>query len=74
MLDRANAKFKLGLEWQEMDIGLAARRQRPEFGQAAKAVEAAIDASLQAPATRTPDLGGKLGTKAFSQHIARLVG
>jgi len=56
------------LEW------LAARHKRPEFEQAAKAIEAAIDAALQKPETRTPDLGGKLGTKAFGKHIAAAIG
>jgi 3-isopropylmalate dehydrogenase len=53
---------------------LAARHRRPEFERAAKAIEAAIDAALQAPQTRTPDLGGKLGTRAFGRHIAGQVG
>jgi isocitrate/isopropylmalate dehydrogenase len=48
---------------------LAARHQRPEFAQAAQAIEAAIDAALQSPDTRTPDLQGKLGTQAFARHI-----
>jgi isocitrate/isopropylmalate dehydrogenase len=52
------------LEW------LAERHKRSEFAQAAKAIEAAIDAALQSPATRTADLGGKLGTQAFAKHIA----
>src|SRR5688500_15091883 len=52
------------LEW------LAERHKRPEFSQAAKAIEAAIDAALQSPETRTRDLGGKLGTKAFAKHVA----
>ena len=56
------------LEW------LATRHKRPEFDQAAKAIEAAIDAALQKPETRTPDLGGKLGTKAFGKHIASAIG
>ncbi len=51
------------LEW------LAARHKRPEFGTAAKAIEAAIDASLQSPDTRTPDLDGKLGTRAYARHL-----
>jgi isocitrate/isopropylmalate dehydrogenase len=56
------------LEW------LAARHQRPEFDQAAKAIESAIDAALQSADTRTPDLKGKLGTKAFGKHIAAAIG
>jgi isocitrate/isopropylmalate dehydrogenase len=53
---------------------LAARHQRPEFAQAAQAVESAIDAALQSPDTRTPDLQGKLGTQAFGKHIAQRIG
>ena len=56
------------LEW------LSARHKRPEFEQAAKAIEAAIDAALQSADTRTRDLNGKLGTKAFGKRIAGLVG
>ncbi len=52
------------LEW------LAMRHQRPEFDAAARAIEAAIDAALQSPDTRTVDLGGTLGTRAFSAKIA----
>ena len=37
---------------------------------AADGIEAAIDAALTAPETRTPDLGGALGTQAFAAHIA----
>jgi isocitrate/isopropylmalate dehydrogenase len=53
---------------------LAARHQRPEFAQAAHAIEAAIDAALQSPDTRTPDLQGKLGTQAFARHIVERLG
>jgi len=71
--DRANPTSLLlsagmMLEW------LAARHQRPEFDQAARAIEKAIDAALQKPETRTPDLQGKLGTKAFGKHIAGAIG
>ena len=55
------------LEW------LAARHRRPDFEQAAKAMEAAIDASLKDPATRTADLGGTLGTRAFAGHVAAAI-
>jgi isocitrate/isopropylmalate dehydrogenase len=53
---------------------LAARHQRPEFDKAAKTIEAAIDAALQSADTRTPDLKGQLGTKAFGKHIAAAIG
>ena len=56
------------LEW------LAARHKRPEFDLAARAIEAAIDASLKDAATRTRDLDGKLGTQAFGKHVASLIG
>jgi len=55
------------LEW------LAAKHKRPEFDAAAKAIEAAIDASLQSPETRTPDLGGKLGTRAYAKHLVAAI-
>ena len=53
---------------------LAVRHKRPELEQAARAIESAIDASLKDPATRTADLGGKLGTRAFARHVAALIG
>jgi isocitrate/isopropylmalate dehydrogenase len=37
---------------------------------AADAIEAALDAALSSPDTRTPDLGGALGTRAFAAHLA----
>ena len=49
---------------------LAARHRRPEFAKAAQAIEAAIDAALKDPASRTPDLGGKMGTRAFAAAVA----
>jgi 3-isopropylmalate dehydrogenase len=52
---------------------LAARHKRPEFAQAAQAIESAIDDALQNPATRTPDLQGKLGTRAFGAEIAKRI-
>ncbi|MBI3916848.1 MAG: isocitrate/isopropylmalate dehydrogenase family protein, partial [Betaproteobacteria bacterium] len=52
---------------------LAARNARPEFSRAAAEIEAAIDAALNNPATRTPDLGGKLGTQAFAMRVAGLI-
>lgn len=52
------------LEW------LGTRHARPEFARAAQSIESAIDAALQAPASRTADLGGTLGTRAFAAEIA----
>ena len=52
------------LEW------LGTRHARPELGQAAQAIETAIDGALKNPATRTADLRGKLGTRALAAEIA----
>ena len=52
---------------------LAERHKRPEFAKAAAAIESAIDAALQSPETRTSDLQGKLGTRAFGAEIAKRV-
>lgn len=51
------------LEW------LGKKHNKPEMLKAAAAIEKAIDAALQKPETRTGDLGGKLGTKAFAELI-----
>jgi isocitrate/isopropylmalate dehydrogenase len=40
---------------------------------AAAAIETAIDTALLSPNTRTPDLGGQIGTHAFAHHLARLI-
>jgi 3-isopropylmalate dehydrogenase len=50
---------------------LAERHKRPEFEQAAKAIETSIDRALKSPATRTRDLGGALGTQPFANLIAQ---
>ena len=52
---------------------LAERHRRPEFGEAATAIEEAIDRALGSTETRTRDLGGKLGTKAFARHVAEQI-
>ncbi|HEX7932495.1 MAG TPA: isocitrate/isopropylmalate dehydrogenase family protein [Paraburkholderia sp.] len=46
---------------------------KPAFVEAGKAMEAAVDKVLENPATRTPDLGGKFGCKAFGDEVARVV-
>jgi 3-isopropylmalate dehydrogenase len=56
------------LEW------LATRHRREDFHRAAGAIEAAVDAALQDPPTRTADLGGALGTRAFAQAVAARLG
>jgi 3-isopropylmalate dehydrogenase len=56
------------LEW------IGRRRARPELAEAARALEAAVDALLATPATRTGDLGGPLGTRAFGQALLARLG
>ena len=52
------------LEW------LAERKKLAACGAAAKAISAAVDKVLSQPHTRTADLGGRLGTRAFSAAVA----
>jgi 3-isopropylmalate dehydrogenase len=49
---------------------LGDRHQRREFNDAARLLEKTVDAALQKPETRTPDIGGKIGTQAFAKHVA----
>ncbi len=46
---------------------------KPEFRAAGDRIDLAVDKILENPATRTADLGGALGTKAFGQKVAELV-
>jgi 3-isopropylmalate dehydrogenase len=46
---------------------------RAELAEAAWTIEAAVDATLADPASRTPDLGGSLGCAAFAEVVARRV-
>lgn len=52
---------------------IAAKRGLPNYAEAARAINRAIDAALSQPETRTGDLGGPLGTRAFAGHIAAAV-
>ena len=52
---------------------IAGKRGLTPFGAAARAIDQAVDAALARPETRTPDLGGVLGTRAFADHIAAAV-
>jgi 3-isopropylmalate dehydrogenase len=56
------------LDWHARHRGNAAA------GAACAAINAAVDQALADPATRTPDLGGRLGTRAFGAHLAGLLG
>ena len=53
------------LEW------LALRHGREEFAVAGRSISAAVDTLLKDPARRTGDLGGPLGTKAFTDALCR---
>jgi isocitrate/isopropylmalate dehydrogenase len=71
--DRANPTSLIGsaamlLAW------LGDRRKDNELHAAAAAIESALDRTLAAPDGRTRDLGGKLGTKAFGERVAALIG
>ena len=70
--DKANP-VSLALSAAMLFEWLGIRYKRPEFDAAARAIEAAINASLQKPETRTPDIGGNLGTQAYAQHVASLI-
>jgi isocitrate/isopropylmalate dehydrogenase len=48
---------------------LGRRNQKPEFANAARRIERAIDNVLKDPARRTADLGGALGTNAFAATV-----
>ena len=43
----------------------------PRLAQAGAAMDAAVDRVLANPATRTPDLGGSIGCKAFGDAVAQ---
>ena len=68
VLNRANEKYQLGLEWQLEDIAMCVRKVAKEFPDI-QLEEQAVDATLADPARRTPDLGGKLGTRAFAAEV-----
>ena len=48
---------------------LSIRHETPALAEAARQIEAAVEATLDNPATRTADLGGTLGTTAFTDHV-----
>jgi 3-isopropylmalate dehydrogenase len=52
---------------------LGERRGDDNLVKAAAAIEAALDKVIEDPSTRTPDMGGKLGTDAFADKVARAV-
>ncbi len=56
------------LEW------IAARRGKSALAAAAKKIDDAVDATLKNPATRTADLGGKIGTREFAEAVTAKLG
>ncbi len=52
---------------------LGERRGNDNLVKAAQAIENALDKVIADPATRTPDMGGKLGTDAFADKVAQAV-
>src|SRR6476659_3734887 len=52
---------------------LGERRSDPKFIRAADLIERALDQAIAKPETRTRDLGGPLGTRAFGERVAAAV-
>jgi 3-isopropylmalate dehydrogenase len=52
---------------------LGEKRGLPNFEQAFKAIDTAIDTVLQDPKSRTADLGGKMGTKEFTKLVCNAI-
>jgi 3-isopropylmalate dehydrogenase len=48
---------------------LAQRHQRQNFASAQRVIESAVDDLIRDPARRTSDLGGPLGTRAFTAAL-----
>jgi 3-isopropylmalate dehydrogenase len=73
--DRANPASLMGSAAMLLDW-LSRRRGDPALSAAAAAIGDAIDGAVADKATRTGDLGGTLGTRAFTEvvvdHIQRL--
>jgi isocitrate/isopropylmalate dehydrogenase len=70
--DRANPSSLIGstgmlLAW------LGERRGREPLTRAAAAIDDALERVISDPASRTADLGGPLGTKAFGERVAEQV-
>jgi isocitrate/isopropylmalate dehydrogenase len=71
--DRANPASLIGsaamlLAW------LGERRNDPRLTRAAATIDDALERAIASPQWRTADLGGPLGTKAFGERVAELVG
>jgi len=53
---------------------MAARHRNDSLAAAARSIDAAVDATLKNPATRTADLGGKTATREFAEAVAAKLG
>jgi isocitrate/isopropylmalate dehydrogenase len=56
------------------DLDAPRRHDDTRFAGAAETIDRSVDALLKDPATRTADLGGKLGTKAFTAALCSETG
>ena len=70
--DRANPTSLIGsaamlLAW------LGDRRKDNKLHAAAAAIESALDRAIADPQSRTRDIGGPLGTKAFGERVAAML-
>jgi len=70
--DIANPSSLIGSAAMLLDW-LGQRQGRPHFSKAAEAIELALDQTIADPNSRTRDMKGHLGTRAFTEHVlARL--
>jgi 3-isopropylmalate dehydrogenase len=67
--DRANPASLIGSAAMLL-AHLAERRHDPRLAAAARLIDEALDRALANPETRTRDLGGPLGTRAFAGAVA----
>jgi 3-isopropylmalate dehydrogenase len=72
-LDRANPS-SLVLSAAMLLDWIGRTRQLQGFARAAAAIEQSVDALVKDPATRTADLGGPLGTRAFTAALCAQIG
>lgn len=70
--DKANPTSMI-LSVAMMVAWLGEKRGDAKLKQAAKAIETAVDKVLENPATRTADIGGNIGCKAFATAVADAV-
>jgi 3-isopropylmalate dehydrogenase len=71
--DRANPASLIG-SMAMLFAWLGERRGDPNLAKAADLIEQALDTAVAKPEWRTPDLGGALGTKAFGERVAAILG